>query len=112
MANSGVFGLRTDFIRHGLVQHGVIRYYLEEWVGPGDSLGGDNKLIHLGRDWLQRSLELGWSGHAGPKKLGSARVGGRVWLSLLLVQYETRLCLVACMHQFFLCLTHGSLHPE
>ena len=31
-------------------------------------------------------------------------------MSLLLVQYKTRSCLVARMHQSFECLTHGPLH--
>jgi hypothetical protein len=38
------------------------------------------------------------------------RAPGRIWLSLLLVQYEMRSCSVACMDGSFECMTHGPLY--
>jgi hypothetical protein len=45
---------------------------------------------HKGRDWLRSKPESQWPDCAGPEKPGWAHVDGHVWLSLLLIRYETR----------------------
>ena len=56
-------------------------------------------LVTLGMIGCRANLEPWWPDCVGPKKLVWARASGRVWFTLLLVQYETMSCLVACMHQ-------------
>ena len=54
--------------------------------------------------------EPGWRAGPGWWDSCSNRAPSRVWLSLLLVQYEMRSCLVACMDGSFECMTYGPLY--
>jgi hypothetical protein len=52
----------------------------------------------------------GWRDSPGSWEAGWNRAPSCVWLYLLLVQYETMSCLVACMNESFGSLAHGPVH--
>ena len=51
-----------------------------------------------------------WRGSPGLWDACSNYASSRVWLSLLLIQYEMWSCLVTCMNKSFECVTHGPLY--